>query len=205
MSVASEIGRIQGLKKTLADYLVSIGEAEGTENLEELIGKAVGLMGVVDTEMSDTSENAVQNKVIKEYVDGRVGDLSALTTTNKASAVAAINELDFAVKGLGEPFRVKNWASNTLNVQIPHCAEDLDNTAIPKMDFSIDNVEGADYQVVGMVAYEVKGADGKRINCWPVCQFTGNGQKTLSVRWMCGGTSRKTAVSINAWVLLKHR
>lgn len=28
--------------------------------------------GEVDMEMSDTSENAVQNKVIKEYVDGFV-------------------------------------------------------------------------------------------------------------------------------------
>ena len=28
-----------------------------------------------DTEMSDTSENAVQNKVIKSYVDGKLGDI----------------------------------------------------------------------------------------------------------------------------------
>jgi hypothetical protein len=100
---------------------------------------------------------------------------------------------------------VKNWAASGLGVSIPYCTEDIDNTSIPKMDFSISDEEGAAYQVVGMVAYEVKGTDGKRINCWPVCQFTGNGQKTLSVRWMCGGTSRKTATAINAWVLLKHR
>lgn len=31
----------------------------------------------VDTEMSDTSENAVQNKVIKAYIDGIVGDVDA--------------------------------------------------------------------------------------------------------------------------------
>lgn len=57
------------------------------------------------------------------------------------------------------------------------------------------------------VAYEVFDAaiGGNRINCWPVCQFTGNGQKELSVRWMCGGTSDKIAKRINAWVLLKHR
>ena len=30
---------------------------------------------VLDTEMSDTSENAVQNKVIKAYVDGITGDI----------------------------------------------------------------------------------------------------------------------------------
>lgn len=32
----------------------------------------------LDTEMSDTSENAVQNKVIKAYVDGLVGDIETL-------------------------------------------------------------------------------------------------------------------------------
>lgn len=32
----------------------------------------------LDTEMSDTSENAVQNKVIKAYVDGLMGDIESL-------------------------------------------------------------------------------------------------------------------------------
>lgn len=35
----------------------------------------------VDTEMSDTSENAVANKVIKAYVDGLVGDINAVLDT----------------------------------------------------------------------------------------------------------------------------
>lgn len=38
---------------------------------------------VIDTEMSDTSINAVQNKVIKAYVDGLIGDV--------ASAIDLIN------------------------------------------------------------------------------------------------------------------
>lgn len=33
---------------------------------------------VIDTEMSDTSENAVQNKVIKSYVDEKIGDIDAV-------------------------------------------------------------------------------------------------------------------------------
>ena len=39
----------------------------------------------VDTEMSDTSENAVQNKVIKEYVDDQIeiGDTEPTSTGNK--------------------------------------------------------------------------------------------------------------------------
>jgi hypothetical protein len=31
--------------------------------------------GTVDTEMSDTSKNAVQNKVIKKYIDDLVGNI----------------------------------------------------------------------------------------------------------------------------------
>ena len=34
----------------------------------------------VDTTISDTSENAVQNKVIKSYVDGLVGDINSVLT-----------------------------------------------------------------------------------------------------------------------------
>lgn len=43
----------------------------------------------IDTEMSDTSENAVQNKVIKQYVDGYVGDIE----TALDSIIAMQNEL----------------------------------------------------------------------------------------------------------------
>lgn len=115
--------------------------------------------------------------------------------------------LQAQIDALGEPFRVKNWASNTLNVEIPTCTEDIANTNIAKMTFTITGQEATDYQVVGMIAYEVFDAasGGARINCWPVCQFTGQGQTELSVRWMCAGTSRKIAKRINAWVLLKHR
>lgn len=143
----------------------------------------------------------------KTYIDGKLGDLLTLTTTDKTSAVAAINEIDFAVKGLGEPFRVKQWAANNLNVSILPCTDDSANTSLAKMVFTIDGQEGIDYQIVGMIAYEVFDAasGGNRINCWPVCQFTGNGQKELSVRWTCMGTTQKTAKRINAWVLLKHR
>lgn len=163
--------------------------------------------GTIQMDFTDAGATNTKFLATQGYVDDAVGDLTTLTTTDKTSAVGAINELDAAVKGLGEPFRVKQWASNTLNVEIPYCTEDIGNGSIPKMVFSIDAEEGADYQIVGMIAYEVFDAasGGNRINCWPVCQFTGNGQKELSVRWTCMGTTRKTAKRISAWVLLKHR
>lgn len=156
--------------------------------------------------MSDTYLNESGISALKSWILSKIGNLASLNTTAKSDVVSAVNELKFGLDGLGEPFRVKQWA-NSFNVEIPCCTEDINNTSIPKMVFSIDEVEGAEYQVVGMIAYEVFDAasGGNRLNVWPVCQFTGNGQKELSVRWMCGGTTRKTAKRINAWVLLKHR
>lgn len=144
------------------------------------------------------------NDKIKAHISSKTGDLTALTTDNKTDLVSAINEV---YEKSGEPFRVKNWAANNLDVTIEPCTTDKTNTQLAKMVFSIDATEGASYQIVGMIAYEVFDAasGGNRLNVWPVCQFTGNGQKELSVRWVCAGSTAKTAKRINAWVLLKHR
>lgn len=131
----------------------------------------------------------------------RIGDLSALTTTAKTDLVAALNEVK---AGTDAPFAVKKWAANA-NVEIPYCTEDVANASIPKMTFKIEGQEAIDYQVVGMIAYEVFDASGARVNCWPVCQFTGQNTTELSVRWMCSGTTRKTATRIVSWVLLMRR
>ena len=186
-------------------------------DVEWVTGGGGGGTGNVDQTYDPTSVNAQSGKAVAEAVAGvqsnldatndTIGDLTSLTTTTKTDIVSAINDVDFAVKNIGEPFRVVNWSSNTLNVTIVPCTSDAGNTSLEKMIFSIDNATGAEYQIVGMIAYEVFDAasGGNRVNCWPVCQFTGNGQKELSVRWMCGGTTNKVAKRINAWVLLKHR
>lgn len=59
------------------DTLVS-GTNIKTINGNSLLGKGditIQAGGTVDTEMSDTSENAVQNKVIKKYIDDLVGNI----------------------------------------------------------------------------------------------------------------------------------
>ena len=40
-----------------------------------------GTPAVIDTGMSDTSENTVQNKVIKSYIDSIVGDINSILAT----------------------------------------------------------------------------------------------------------------------------
>ena len=65
------------------DSLVS-GTTIKTINGNSILGEGnieiTGGSGTVDTTMSDTSENAVQNKVIKAYVDGLVGDINSVLT-----------------------------------------------------------------------------------------------------------------------------
>lgn len=60
-------------------YIIGIGGYDGTnpetaQTLQEVVNSG-GSSVVVDTEMSDTSENAVQNKVIKKYIDDLVGNM----------------------------------------------------------------------------------------------------------------------------------
>ena len=139
-----------------------------------------------------------------EELSSKIGELSDLATEAKTDIVSAINE---AYDKCMEPFRVKQWkVSWTNGISIPACTNNtITNTQIPKMTYSISGEEGENYQIVGMIAYEVFDNAGNRINCWPVCQFTGNGQKELSVRWCCMGTDSRVAMSVSAWVLLKHR
>lgn len=40
-----------------------------------------GTPAIIDTEMSDTSENTVQNKIIKKYVDDIVGNIQTILST----------------------------------------------------------------------------------------------------------------------------
>lgn len=59
------------------DTLVS-GTNIKTINGETILGEGditIQAGGTVDTAMSDTSENAVQNKVIKKYIDDLVGNI----------------------------------------------------------------------------------------------------------------------------------
>ena len=178
-----------GVKRTgTADYMFKVPNAEQN-----------------NVAIFDENGQVIDGGITIDDITGKIGDLDTLTTDDKTSLVNAINEV---YEKSGEPFRVKQWASAWPDgVTIPVCTKEISNSQIPKMVFSIDAVEGADYQIVGMIAYEVFDAasGGNRLNVWPVCQFTGNGQKELSVRWMCGGTSDKVAKRINAWVLLKHR
>ena len=104
-----------------------------------------------------------------------------------------------------EAFRLKEWNDSTINITIPVCTDNVANTNIPKTIYTLTGQESVDYKIVGMLSYEVMDANGNRINCWPVCQFTGGGLTELHVRWMCAGTTPQVAARISAKVLIQHR
>ena len=66
-------------KDTWRPRVDDVDEADSSavnEIAEEVIRLGENQGGIVDAEMSDTSENAVQNKVIKTYVDDITGNIS---------------------------------------------------------------------------------------------------------------------------------
>lgn len=67
---------------TKQDSLIS-GHNIKTINGQDVLGQGdieISGGGTVDSELSETSENPVQNKVIKTYVDGLVGDINSVLT-----------------------------------------------------------------------------------------------------------------------------
>jgi len=68
--------RVDGVDNADSSAVNEIAKAviEIEENIEEN-GASTGGSIVIDDEMSYTSENAVQNKIIKKYVDDMVGNI----------------------------------------------------------------------------------------------------------------------------------
>lgn len=77
------IDKVNGVDDIDASDINNIAQA--VIDLEETSGGSIE----IDAQMSDTSENAVQNKVIKTYVDGITGDIE----TALDSIIAIENEL----------------------------------------------------------------------------------------------------------------
>ena len=59
---------------------------------------------------------ATECKSIRTLMNANGSDLSALTTTQKTSLVAAINELKSSITALGTPLTISDSTSNTTQV-----------------------------------------------------------------------------------------
>lgn len=161
--------------------------------------------------------SAISNRVLpsKNYVDTALDGKQSSLTQDSTSPNYYVNAdvegttIQLATKGYvdsKDPFMLLDFQQQ-INAEIPYCTENLANTAIANIDVSISDELGVDWAIASLAKYEVYDATsgGNRINCFPVCMFSMNTQKTLRLRMMCGGTSRKTARRIAGAILLKRR
>ena len=85
---------------------------------------------------------ATEIKSVKTLVNGNAADLSALTTTQKTSLVAAINELKNAVDNVGSSITISDstssttevWSSSKVSSAIAQAKSDLVNGAGAALD-----------------------------------------------------------------------
>lgn len=143
---------------------------------------------------TDTKLNDKQNNLVADgsyYVDAEVGE-----EIIKLATKAYVDSKD--------PFMLLDF-NQTINVNIPYCTENIANTSIPNIDISISEELGANWAIAALAKYEVTNSSNQRINCWPVCSFSMNTQKTLRLRMMCAGTSKQAATKIAGAILLKRR
>lgn len=111
------------------------GEIVSVTDKEKKILKDAGVGGDIDTEMSDTSENAVQNKVIKKYIDGKAVSIDDFDSTlfsmenNKISITNLYN--DNGIFSL----------SNGYSVDIKDYIKVIDDSGNVLVDFEKDNTE----------------------------------------------------------------
>lgn len=85
---------------------------------------------------------ATECKSLRTLVNANGADLSALTTTQKASLVAAINELKTALDALGTPITISDstssttqvWSSSKVASEITAAKNALTNGAVAALD-----------------------------------------------------------------------
>lgn len=122
-----------------------------------------------------------------------------------------IDALLFDVDAGKNAFMLKDFTQQ-INANIPPVTQDIANTSIPNIDVDLDVIDptgvlNTNYAVAALAKYEVYDAasGGNRLNAFPVCSFSMNGQRVLRIRMMVGGTQYKQAYRIAGALLLKHR
>jgi len=118
-NVTTNTQNISDLNSTVQGHTTSIQNlgtrVQGCENADAALDVRVTALenspaATVDTAMSSTSTNAVQNKVIKEYVDDSIADYEEVQTASMAIG-ATTATLTFTKKTIGATSLVKVFSS----------------------------------------------------------------------------------------------
>lgn len=141
----------------------------------------------VDTAMDSASKNAVQNKVIKAYVD-----------TEDASLQAQID-------ALGEPFRLHDFNQSVSGTLLPITS----NTAISgastgRIDIDIGEEMAVNWAIASVSKWEIFNGS-TRVDAVPMYSFSMQQQRVLRMGFRTSGTSNKAFTKIQGALLLKHR
>ena len=100
-------------------------------------------MSTLATRIADLATRlATECKSIRTLVNGNAADLSSLTTTQKTSLVAAINELKTAIDNAGSSITISDstssttevWSSSKVSAAIAQAKSDLVNGAGAALD-----------------------------------------------------------------------
>lgn len=160
----------------------------------ELTGTGGGGTPVtVDTAMSDSSTNAVQNRVIKAYVDNADGALDTRLTAAEG-----------AIAGMTEPFMLYDFTQTVSSVSLPMVTSaDAPGNIDVVLPASLEN----DWKIASVAKYEVFDAasGGNRIPAVICHQFSMNSQKTMRVGFKAASSSARTAMRIAGALLLTRR
>ena len=160
--------------------------------------------GVAVAQAVSTKADLVPNAVNGEVL---ITDASGQPQSSGTDLVTLLNDVEAGK----EAFMLKDF-NQQINITIPSVTQDVANTSIPNMDIDLDVIDptgdlNTKYAIAGIVKYEIYDATsgGNRLNAFPVCSFSMNGQRTLRLRCMVGGPSSKTARRVQGALLLKHR
>lgn len=152
---------------------------------ERIVGVVPPMM--VDDQMSDTSQNAVENRVIKSYVD------------------AADRALQFQIDGLGEPYRLYDFNQTVSGTLFPVTSNTgITGTETGRIDIDIGESMAADWAIASMCKWEIFNGS-TRVDAFPMYEFSMQQQRILRVGFRTSGTENKTFTKIQGALLLKHR
>ena len=175
---------VEGIEYILMDDLDDPTTFQGTyvfnkEN-NSYVATSGGSTVTVDDALSNTSPNPVQNKVITEKI------------TELEDGRARIKQV---------------YLSFANGLDVPPVTQDIQNTAIPKIDIKLSDAEAANWGIVGLTGWEFHDQEpgGSRVNYMPVCVFTQNNQTTLTIRGVAVGQNWKYIKRGVLWVLMRHR
>lgn len=126
--------------------------ATNINDLEDRIDNAFSELPPVDTSMSDSSTNPVQNRVIKAYVDSQSSDVSVTPIVTEGTSIATItvDGTSTTIKAPAQTSEIddsstasnKTWSANKISTELGTKAEIDDTVTSASKTWSSQKIDG---------------------------------------------------------------